>query len=1339
MRLITPASASRRVLAVAGATALVLGLGLPSLAADRGTPAQAGSTAAFATKVYEGLRNGPGLAGVAVPVQELRQVERAQQLVKGPGGQSVPVRLAPAETGGSLETLDGFTVLRGADGTWRYAVPAAGGPVPSGAVAGRDPVPAGLQPGLGRRTSAQVSPEQQANAQAQAELMRQAQIASAQAQASATVDKPREFTFPVLMLSTWWSSEKGQSAPQFQPGSNTVEHFKKILDGFGGNPTGTLTEFYFEDSFGTFLVKVDVLGTYTSNRSRQDRCYYGGISPGDGGTDLDLLDDVLGVGGGGALGMAIEAVPQADPGVDFSKYDNDKNGVVDFVGIIHSGADMAVTGDPCNTWSHALQASLATGIIESAAGLQPGELKGGLPTSDGVIIDRLFTMPEFDEPGGALQIGVATHEMAHALGEPDYYNTAYTSNGTGNWDIMAGGSYGGNPSGSNPLGFNPASRVFQGWITPTLVQGDLRGVKVEPRRIRPAGFDPAKPSPSLYLVPVKEMGVGDKDAAGYTWTTNDVYGLVKNPDTGKYVVEGYYLENVSRMASRAPISPQMSRAPYFDRAAEGSGLLVWHFDYWLRSNVYYGSNNAQTDANRPQMDPMEFDFNDNTQELQLNKSRGNADDVMYSAATGITSGTRLLPPGAKPPAAGTPTAATPFSGVVPPTQTSDSPPLTYVANPADRQMRVRVTGTGDCTLQLLKNGKPMGAPVDSGFVGGEELIVVPDPEPAKYVARVGDFAGCLNYTGRFEFVGSDGVVETKGAADTWSNWTGQPTGWAFTNVGPAAASGLDHAADAGGDEAITLDIVNLGADRSDVSPGFVTGAPNARGGTMNPTAGAASPMTVPVFNNGGKPVDAVQVTVREGSASGQVVATGTVNAVGAYTRKAFDFTWKPTAEGAQTLVVQVTAVGDAVANDVQATELWAGPAGPKVLVVDDDGALDQEAALTGALAANGVPYAVVTEHPTAEQMAAFPAVFWEASQDRAVGQLDAGDVAALTTYLDGGGRLFLASNRVVDALATPPGRTNPGASDKGAEFATKYLGALPSSTGPKTFNADVEASLSGVLGTGTVRITQSPGRQFLGPMKAAGGAKPVLGQVQPLVTAAGAPTGDLLGVAVTGSPAAKGFRTVTLGYNPAQHTSPDATTAVVRSVLGFFGVPTGAPLAGTSEAVVHHSAVRNQVSGRPVDVRAVVLGGAAGRPVLLHYRAHGNGSWSTVPMTAGAEPGSFSAQIPASVVTPQSVDYYIQAGAASTYDPPAARDRSVVHAISVALPEQPGSTLPPGAGTGSGTGTAGSAGAGSGVPSTRAATRGTGQALAATGGAPLLAAGGLLLVGLAVAGRRLRR
>ena len=154
---------------------------------------------------------------------------------------------------------------------------------------------------------------------------------------------------------------------------------------------------------------------------------------------------------------------------------------------------MAATGDPCHTWSHAIDASLGT--------------PGGIPTSDGVLVKSLFTMPEID-----LEIGVAAHEMAHALGEPDYYNPSYTSAGTGDWDIMAGGSWFGNPPGSNPTGFNPTSKVFQGWITPRIVHGDVKNLTLKPRELMPSpNYTAGEVDPNVILVPAQWIKVGDSD------------------------------------------------------------------------------------------------------------------------------------------------------------------------------------------------------------------------------------------------------------------------------------------------------------------------------------------------------------------------------------------------------------------------------------------------------------------------------------------------------------------------------------------------------------------------------------------------------------------------------------------------------------------------------------------------------------------------------------------------------------------------------------------------------------------------------------------------------------
>ncbi|HYD09545.1 MAG TPA: immune inhibitor A domain-containing protein, partial [Acidimicrobiales bacterium] len=638
-------------------------------------------------------------------------------VVKQPDGSQFKAQLTGGEIGGNLE-VDGYTVTKRADGWWVYASGHEGRTLlESAAKAGLDAVPAGLVQGIGRVANIWSDGK---GGDLRTHALRQLQIASRQAaEQAAKAGGPRVFKFPVLMLATWWDEEAGQTSPQFQEG-NTAESIKELLDGFGGNDTGTLTEFYFENSYGQFLVQVDVFGPFTSPRSVQDRCYYGGIdASSDPIDDLDPLDLAL-PGGGGALGMAVEAVPQADATVDFSEYDNDGDGFVDFTALLHSGPDMAATGDPCHTWSHALEANLAGPIVEDAAGLPPGTLQAGIPTTDGVFVNRLFTMPEVD-----LEIGVAVHEMAHALGEPDYYNPNYTSMGTGDWDIMAGGSWFGNPPGSNPTGFQPASKIFQGWITPRIVKDDVKDLVLQPRSLQPfPGYSAEQVDPNVVLVPLKTIAVGETDELGHTWTDTDVFGLAKDGD--RYVVEGYFLENWSRSVLAPAFDPKMPRSAMFDRQALASGLMVWHFDYFTQSNVYYGANDAGADPNRPQMDPVEWDYNDNSQELQLGLTRGEPQDLVQAgAATGITSGTRAARPGI-PDVPGEPQDDLTFTGVVPPTQSAQNA-FTVDDNPANYQMRVSVVGTGDCTLTVLHDGEPVGGTADAGFVGEEEFVDVKQP------------------------------------------------------------------------------------------------------------------------------------------------------------------------------------------------------------------------------------------------------------------------------------------------------------------------------------------------------------------------------------------------------------------------------------------------------------------------------------------------------------------------------------------------------------------------------------------------------------------------------------
>ena len=70
--------------------------------------------------------------------------------------------------------------------------------------------------------------------------------------------------------------------------------------------------------------------------------------------------------------------------------------------------------------------------------------------------------------GTAMEIGTFCHENGHMLcGYPDLYDYTGTSEGAGDWCLMAGGSWGGSPAGSNPSQICAYLKRASGWATTT--------------------------------------------------------------------------------------------------------------------------------------------------------------------------------------------------------------------------------------------------------------------------------------------------------------------------------------------------------------------------------------------------------------------------------------------------------------------------------------------------------------------------------------------------------------------------------------------------------------------------------------------------------------------------------------------------------------------------------------------------------------------------------------------------------------------------------------------------------------------------------------------------------
>ena len=219
------------------------------------------------------------------------------------------------------------------------------------------------------------------------------------------------------------------------PFSYSREEFNKMFnqpDYTENGATGSVYDFFYDNSFGQLDLVTEVVGPYTISENRE---YYGGED--DDGNDKNTR------------AMVGEAVVMADADVDFSDFDNDGDGIVDGVYIIFANYGEEAGGPSEAIWSH--KYSLTNQI-----------------RVDGVSVAKYSCSPELQGNNGnnRTNIGVICHEFGHVLGLPDYYDVDYSESGgqsfdIGDWDIMASGSW--NNGGATPPYYNSYSRYLLGW------------------------------------------------------------------------------------------------------------------------------------------------------------------------------------------------------------------------------------------------------------------------------------------------------------------------------------------------------------------------------------------------------------------------------------------------------------------------------------------------------------------------------------------------------------------------------------------------------------------------------------------------------------------------------------------------------------------------------------------------------------------------------------------------------------------------------------------------------------------------------------------------------------
>ena len=232
--------------------------------------------------------------------------------------------------------------------------------------------------------------------------------------------------------------------------------FQTMLFTKGGIPTGTLQDYYLENSYGQFTPTGQVYGWYTAQNNKAS---YG-------------IQNLSNKNMTNATQLVLEAIKAADTaGVDWTQFDNNHTGTVDNIVVVHSGSGAEETGSANDIWSHEWYLS--------SAGLGPFTTSTADPNHPGqkIKIDRYTIQPETSKYSGGngtttkiVGIGVFCHEMGHSLGLPDLYDTSGTGEGLGLASLMAGGSWGGDGNDSRyPSHLDAWSKADLGFVVPTTV------------------------------------------------------------------------------------------------------------------------------------------------------------------------------------------------------------------------------------------------------------------------------------------------------------------------------------------------------------------------------------------------------------------------------------------------------------------------------------------------------------------------------------------------------------------------------------------------------------------------------------------------------------------------------------------------------------------------------------------------------------------------------------------------------------------------------------------------------------------------------------------------------
>lgn len=211
------------------------------------------------------------------------------------------------------------------------------------------------------------------------------------------------------------------------------DDFDAMMNTANYQNTGSFRDFYLENSYGQLDIQTTVVGWIQLSKNKN---MY----------STENMTELIS-----------EALTLVQDEIDFSQFDNNGDGELDGLSIIHQGTGQEVTGSTQDIWSHSgeLYDTWVDGIRVRTYTIQP---------------ELLYNVPMLS----MMTVGVFCHEFGHNLGAPDFYDVDYEQNGsyvgTGEWDLMGGGAWGTyGRSGDSPCHYTMWQKIQFGWVTPTVL------------------------------------------------------------------------------------------------------------------------------------------------------------------------------------------------------------------------------------------------------------------------------------------------------------------------------------------------------------------------------------------------------------------------------------------------------------------------------------------------------------------------------------------------------------------------------------------------------------------------------------------------------------------------------------------------------------------------------------------------------------------------------------------------------------------------------------------------------------------------------------------------------